>query len=127
MVAGDALMSRREFGDKVRKAAAARSKGLCEGCGVSLPVGGYHFDHDIADGLGGEPTLENCKVLCLPCHKAKTLEHDNPRMQKADRQRKSIVLGIRPLSRLQGPKFPKAQPQRSASRKSDKTMPRRLA
>jgi hypothetical protein len=34
-------------------------------------------------------------VLCLPCHKDKTRFQDNPVMQKADRQRKSIAQGIR--------------------------------
>ncbi len=116
---------RREFSVAVRKQAAKRANGRCEGCGVGLPVGGYHYDHDVPDGLGGEPTLENCKVLCLPCHKAKTLEHDNPRMQKADRQRKSIMLGIRPASRLQSRGFDKAPPQRNASRPLAKPLPAR--
>lgn len=58
----------------------------CEGCGIILTAGNIHYDHDVADGLGGEPTLENCKVLCIKiCHKKKTHEEDNPRMQKADR------------------------------------------
>lgn len=118
-------MSRREFSKGVRAKAAARSNGLCEGCGVKLPVGGYHYDHDIADGLGGEPTLENCRVLCLPCHKVKTLEHDNPRMQKADRQRKAIALSIRPPSRLKGAGFPKSAPQRRASSPLTKSLPAR--
>lgn len=120
-------MSRREFPAKVRKAAEKRCAGKCETCGVKLPVGGYHFDHDVADGLGGEPTLENCKVLCLPCHKVKTIEHDNPRMRKADRQHKSIALGIRPPSQLKSAGFRKYPPQRSASRKLSKPpLPRRL-
>lgn len=113
-------MARREFSMAVKKAAAARANKLCEGCGGKLHAGGYHYDHDVADGLGGEPTLENCRVLCLPCHKVKTIEHDNPRMQKADRQRNKIALAIRPPSRLQGPSFPKPGPQLSASRPVNK-------
>jgi len=108
-------MSRREFSKGVRAQAAARSKGLCEGCGTKLVVGGYHYDHDVPDGLGGEPTLENCRVLCLTCHRTKTHEQDNPRMQKADRQRKGIALSIRPPSRLKGAGFPEPIPQKRAS------------
>ena len=119
-------MSRREFGKKVRGQAALRCKGLCEGCAGKLTVGGYHYDHDVPDGLGGEPTLENCRVLCLTCHRTKTHEQDNPRMQKADRQRKAIALNIRAPSRLQGAGFRPAPPQRSASTPSPKTMPRRI-
>lgn len=88
-------MSRREFSMKVKGQAAIRANGHCENCGVRLPIGGFHFDHDVPDGLGGEPTLENCKVLCLPCHKDKTRLHDNPVMQKADRQRKSVGMGMK--------------------------------
>lgn len=107
---------RREFSKTVRVQAAARAKGHCETCGLKLPVGGFHYDHDTPDGLGGEPTLENCRVLCLTCHRIKTHEHDNPRMQKADAQRKSIALAIRPASGLKGPQFAKPTPQRTASR-----------
>lgn len=109
-------MTRREFSVSVQRAAAKRSNGLCEGCGQPLVIGQYNYDHDKPDGLGGEPTLENCKVLCVPCHKVKTHEHDNPRMQKADRQHRKIALNIRPPSRLKGPVFVKPPPQRSATR-----------
>jgi len=88
-------MSRREFTVKVRTAAEKRAAGNCEGCGIGLRVGHFHFDHDVPDGLGGEPTLENCRVLCLTCHRIKTHEQDNPRMQKADRAKKKIALSFR--------------------------------
>jgi 5-methylcytosine-specific restriction protein A len=39
----------------------------------------------IPDGLGGEPTLENCKVYCATCADIKTETEDKPRMAKADR------------------------------------------
>lgn len=94
-------MSRREFPARVRALAAKRSNGFCEGegCGVELRVGGYHYDHDVPDGLGGEPTLENCRVLCRPCHDEKTRREDVPRIAKADAQRNHIVLGIKRQSR----------------------------
>lgn len=91
-------MSRREFPVKVKMQAAVRANGKCERCGVKIPAGGFHFDHHDPDGLGGEPTLANCRVLCIPCHKDKTRE-DNARMTKADNQRKRVALGIKPTSK----------------------------
>jgi 5-methylcytosine-specific restriction protein A len=82
------MTTRREFSAKVRRDAAKRAGGVCEGCGFWLRPGTYHYDHIVPDGLGGEPTLENCAVLCSHCHKIKTARRDNPIMQKADRQRK---------------------------------------
>jgi 5-methylcytosine-specific restriction endonuclease McrA len=77
-------MTRTEFSAKVRKAAWARCEGRCEGCTAKLFPGKFAYDHDRADGLGGEPTLDNCKVLCAACHSEKTHKHDRPIMQKAD-------------------------------------------
>lgn len=65
-------MSRREFPARVKVAAFSRAEGCCEACGARLSVGKVAYDHINPDGLTGEPTLENCQVLCLPCHKAKT-------------------------------------------------------
>lgn len=80
-------MSRREFPAKVKRDAAARANGHCEACTTRLPYGGFHYDHDLPDWLGGEPTLENCRVLCLTCHKLKTSKQDAPQIAKAKRQR----------------------------------------
>lgn len=79
-------MSRREFSADVRRAAWKRCNGRCEakGCGAKLQVGKFQYDHIVPDGLGGEPTLENCQVLCAAHHEAKTIEQDRPIMQKAD-------------------------------------------
>lgn len=83
-------MSRSEFGAVVRRQAFNRCDGFCEGkdCGAKLFPGKFAFDHIIPDGLGGEPTLENCQVLCSLCHNDKTVTLDRPIMAKADRQRK---------------------------------------
>lgn len=118
-------MSRREFSIKVQRQASHRAGGRCEGCGQPLVTGGYHYDHDVPDGLGGEPTLQNCRVLCLTCHRVKTHEQDNPRMQKADRQKRKIAQGIRPPSRLQGQPFAKFAGQHSATRPLTKPLPPR--
>jgi len=82
---------RKEFSRRVKALAFKRccdEKGVphCQGCGVVLVAGNVAFDHDQADGLGGDNSLENCKVLCIKtCHAKKTLTQDNPIMQKADR------------------------------------------
>lgn len=81
-------MSRSEFKQSVRAAAWDRCGGRCEGCTAKLYPGKFQYDHDRADGLGGEPTLENCKVLCTACHSEKTHNHDRPIMQKADNIKK---------------------------------------
>ncbi len=93
---------RREFDARTKAKAAERAAGRCEHCGLKLKAGGYHYDHIVPDGLGGEPTLDNCQVLCLTCHKGKTVREDNPRMVKADAQRKKHLYGIRPKSRFPG-------------------------
>jgi hypothetical protein len=73
----------------------------CEGCGVQLsPRTGIIYEHNQADGLGGEPTLENCKVHCRNCADVKTHTEDNPRMRKADAVLKATY-GLRPPKRQQ--------------------------
>jgi 5-methylcytosine-specific restriction endonuclease McrA len=65
-------MARKEFSKKVQRDAFARAKGRCEKCSAWLSVGKFHYDHVNPDAMTGEPTLENCEVLCLPCHGDKT-------------------------------------------------------
>lgn len=79
-------MSRREFSKQVKREALQRAAGQCEGekCGALFGVK-FHFDHVIADGLGGEPTLDNCAVLCHVCHNEKTRKHDVPLIAKTKR------------------------------------------
>lgn len=69
---------RREFSKQVKRDAFVRASGKCEvpWCQARLSVGKFHYDHIIADALGGEPTLENCAVICVACHKDKTKRHD---------------------------------------------------
>lgn len=62
-------MPRREFSAKVKVAAFARCGGLCEKCSARLSPGKIDYDHIIPDALGGEPTLDNCAVLCRSCHR----------------------------------------------------------
>ena len=112
---------RREFPQAVRKAALKRctrdSKPHCETCGTEINERtGIIFEHVTPDGLGGEPTLENCKVHCKTCADVKTHTEDNPRMRKADRTIKHRF-GLKPTPRAKIPSrgFPKSIPQRRAS------------
>ena len=66
-------MKRREFPPKVKLAAWERSNGRCESCQRVLVSGDINYDHIIPDGSGGEPTLDNCSVVCRGCHGAKTV------------------------------------------------------
>lgn len=120
---------RREFPQAVRKKAFARCclrapdgveniPGVpqCETCGKELRAGGIIYEHDDPDGLGGEPTIENCKVHCTSCADTKTHTEDNPRMRKADAVLKSTY-GLKPAPRqkIQSRGFHKAPGQRRAS------------
>ena|SRR5579859_911304 len=117
---------RREFSKQVRRDAFARAEGRCEGifighelverCPVKLTIGKYHYDHDIPDGLGGDPTLENCVVLCIACHKDKTTKRDVPTIAKAKRIADKHI-GIKSnRQKIASRGFQKASPQRTASR-----------
>ena len=78
----------RNFSAKIEDEATARAAGQCEDCGGQLKPGKYQFDHIKPHGLGGESTLENCRVRCSRCHLQKTLEEDMPQMRTADRKGK---------------------------------------
>src|SRR5579863_1364228 len=95
---------RREFSQSVRKLAFARCckpDGIpkCENCGNTLRAGNVEYEHLDPDGLGGEPTLDNCGVWCrVPCSSNKTRTEDVPRMAKADRVLKK-TFGLKPKGR----------------------------
>lgn len=110
---------RQEFPLSVRKAAFARCcrNGMphCENCGQFIRAGHMRYEHLQPDGLGGEPTLENCGAWCDVCARAKD-KIDNPMMAKADRVTRKTY-GLTPArQKINSPGFRKAAPQRSASR-----------
>ncbi|MBY8918784.1 HNH endonuclease [Nitratireductor sp. L1-7-SE] len=65
-------MSRYEFTRRQRLEIWQRADGHCEKCRAKLKVGEGEYDHVIAQGYGGENTVENGQLLCRPCHKGKT-------------------------------------------------------
>lgn len=121
---------RTEFPQSVRKKAFARCcqtctvEGVenvpgvpqCEGCGKVLRAGNIIYEHVQPDGLGGPPTLENCKVHCGTCADVKTHTEDNPRMRKADAVLKGNF-GLKPARRqtIKSRGFNQAPPQNKAS------------
>ena len=93
-------MARKEFTAAVKRAAWARCGGRCEGtlstgirCNAVLNGKRKDFDHINPDGLTGQPTLENCAVLCELCHLEKTAKVDIPAIARAKR-RSDAHLGI---------------------------------
>lgn len=88
-------MGRKEFSRSVRVAAVKRAmkngEVYCEECGV-LTKGKFQIDHINPDGLTGEPTLENAKVICVECHARKT-KVDVANIAKAKR-REARALGV---------------------------------
>ena len=121
-------MARKEFNKKVRLAAFARANGCCEKCTRKFIGEVPNYDHILPDALGGEPTLENCQVLCAACHSVKTGKEDVPRIRKSDRQRAAAIgAKVKNGPPMKGPKFSPAEPQRKASRPIAKELPPRRA
>lgn len=79
---------RQEFPGKVRLAAFERAEKRCERCRAILVIGKYRYNHRIPDALGGQPTLENCEVLCIGCDSEQTYKTDIPAIAKSRRIRK---------------------------------------
>ena len=98
---------RQEFTRKQRLEIWTRAAGKCEGCGAKLKTGEGDFDHRIAQGYGGENTVENGQLLCRTCHGAKTAK-DKGITEKVKRIRHKH-LGVYPPSRakIQSRGFPK--------------------
>lgn len=115
------MADRSEFSRKTKRQAFERCKGHCEGCGVKLTVGKFHYDHTVPDALGGENILENCQVLCTACHGDKTAKEDVPRIAKASRQHDRFHGIITPKGTLRGQSFNRRPPQNSATRPLTKT------
>jgi hypothetical protein len=96
----------------------------CETCGTQLNARtGTIYEHIIADGLGGTPTLDNCRVHCKTCADLKTHQEDNPRMAKADRVIKATYGLERRKKEIQSHGFGKRPPQNNASRPVQKWRP----
>jgi 5-methylcytosine-specific restriction protein A len=103
-------MARFEFTRKQRLEIWQRAKGCCEKCGAKLKVGEGDFDHRIAQGYGGENTVENGQLLCRICHKGKTA-NDKRITEKVKRMRDKHR-GVFPPTRakIKSRGFPSSRP-----------------
>lgn len=63
------MADRIEFSKKTRAEAYLRCGGNCESCGMRLKAGEAEYDHRIAFYLSRDSSLDNCQVLCRPCHR----------------------------------------------------------
>jgi 5-methylcytosine-specific restriction endonuclease McrA len=79
----DHIPPRKAFPKSVKAAVLKRSGGSCEAYGCTNT--GRDFDHIKAVAVGGESTLENCRLLCRSCNAAKGIEEAEA-AAKADRQ-----------------------------------------
>jgi hypothetical protein len=48
-----------------------RDQGICALCKAFVPLARYECGHLVDATMGGQPTLENCVVMCGPCNLAK--------------------------------------------------------
>jgi hypothetical protein len=92
-------VKRREFSRAVKVAVVRRATKdgvtFCEGCGALAKK--WQIDHIRADGLFGEPTLENARLLGFCCYGPKNAE-DAGYIAEAKR-REERDLGLRPGKR----------------------------
>ncbi len=54
----------------------------------SIRSRGFDFDHVIPCAIGGDNSLENCRVVNRTCHRSKTATEDMPRIKKVRRSDK---------------------------------------
>jgi len=93
------VSKRAEFSKKVKLAAWERCGGYCE-CGCMLKIIGIpEYDHfPVPAAIGGEATLENCRVLMKKHHRRITAEKDIPEIAKSQRIFEKRI-GVRKSSR----------------------------
>ena len=103
-------MARRNFTKAVMvqriKAATVNGQVFCEGCGALCSK--FQIDHIRADGLLGEPTFENSRLLCIPCHAEKTKD-DVARIAKAKRVEAKHLGAVVPKQKIQSRGFQKQE------------------
>jgi 5-methylcytosine-specific restriction protein A len=72
-----------------------KRKGMCTACRRKIEAGkAWDIDHILPLALGGTNEPNNLQILCRPCHRAKTIQSDVPRIAKTKRL-KARHLGAR--------------------------------
>ncbi len=109
-------MARRNFTKAVMvqriKAATVNGQVFCESCGALCVK--FEIDHIRPDGLLGEPTFENSRLLCVPCHAEKTKD-DVARIAKAKRVEAKHLGAKIPKQKIQSRGFPKREKKEKVS------------
>ncbi|NGP19154.1 HNH endonuclease [Devosia aurantiaca] len=98
----------------------AKQGGICAcGCGqvMNFNVDKIDCDHIVALIDGGENRESNLQLLLNACHKVKTAAEASARSEERKHKAKAFTALRRPK---RGAGFPKAEPQRSATRKIEK-------
>ena len=85
---------RHEFTNATKLAAWKRAHGHCEQCGILFAGKRGHYDHIVSCAMGGSNELDNCQLICEPCHREKTGKEDIPAIAKSNRVRERHA-GIR--------------------------------
>lgn len=58
----------RDFSDDQRFYIYQRDKGICQGCGEKVEEDAFHADHIKKHADGGQTTVSNGRLLCIPCN-----------------------------------------------------------
>lgn len=118
-------MSRKEFSKAVKvsviKRATKNGNVYCEACGALAKS--WEIDHVRADGLLGDNLLDNARLLCRPCHVAKTKD-DVAAIARAKR-REAKALGVKKRPTLKTRGFEKVEKERAIDRNALPPLPRR--
>ncbi len=108
-------MSRLEFTAPTKRKAYERARGECQCCGTKLPDGSAHYHHILEARLGGDNSLANCLVLCIPCHKVVTKEVSVPRVTKMKGMHAGSINARTATAKIaQRPKEPRAVAEKLA-------------
>ena len=99
-------MPRKNFSKATIVARFKHCEGRCEACGIVLKPGGYACDHDNPDGLTGEPTFDNARILCLLCHAGKT-KTDVANIAQAKRREAKAIGAHKPKGQIKSALFDK--------------------
>jgi hypothetical protein len=93
---------RLEFTAPTKRAAFARSNGICEchlipwlnrpnGCGVKLTAGNIFYEHLVQDAIRKDNSLSNCCCLVKTCWREKTDKIDRPTIAKSNHVRDAHI------------------------------------
>jgi len=111
------------FTAKTKRERLKHAEGKCEAagpiyglqaghrCGADLGFG-VEFDHLDLVANSRDNSFDNCRAVCIACHRIKTRTHDVPRAAKTQRQQDKNNGIRRPKGKLKSAPFPKPEKER---------------